>query len=108
MTTKQNLFWAVLVLTGSTLQAEVRLPSLFGDHMVLQRNQRNPIWGWASPRFRSRNRWLKRCVATPTGKSISPPKGFPNSVGLSLRFTVGSTTSRPIPRMSSLDPARRN
>lgn len=30
-------------------QAEVRLPALVGDHMVLQRNQPLPIWGWAEP-----------------------------------------------------------
>jgi sialate O-acetylesterase len=29
--------------------AEVRLPAIFGDHMVLQQNQRDRIWGWADP-----------------------------------------------------------
>lgn len=28
-------------------RAEVKLPSVFGDHMVLQRNQSLKIWGWA-------------------------------------------------------------
>jgi sialate O-acetylesterase len=36
-----------LLLGNSLLQAEVSLPSIFGDHMVLQRNQENPVWGWA-------------------------------------------------------------
>ena len=27
----------------------LRLPSLFGDHMVLQQKMTNTIWGWASP-----------------------------------------------------------
>ncbi len=31
------------------IQAEVSLPSIFGNHMVLQREQSNPIWGWADP-----------------------------------------------------------
>jgi sialate O-acetylesterase len=31
----------------ASLLAEVYLPSLFGDHMVLQRDQVNPIWGKA-------------------------------------------------------------
>jgi len=31
---------------GST-QAAVSLPNIFGDHMVLQRNQANPVWGMA-------------------------------------------------------------
>ncbi|MCA9053677.1 MAG: sialate O-acetylesterase, partial [Planctomycetaceae bacterium] len=28
-------------------QAEVRLPTIFSDHMVLQRDQEIPVWGWA-------------------------------------------------------------
>ncbi len=30
--------------------ADVATPSIIGDHMVLQRNHSNPIWGWASAR----------------------------------------------------------
>lgn len=29
--------------------ADVRLPKLFGDNMILQRDQQNPVWGWADP-----------------------------------------------------------
>lgn len=28
---------------------DVRLPRVFGDHMVLQRDQDIPVWGWAAP-----------------------------------------------------------
>ncbi|MDA0348383.1 MAG: sialate O-acetylesterase [Verrucomicrobia bacterium] len=38
-----------LLLGNSLLQAEVSLPSIFSDHMVLQRNRENPVWGWAKP-----------------------------------------------------------
>jgi len=31
------------------LQAEIKLPSVFSDHMVLQQGQQLPIWGWAEP-----------------------------------------------------------
>ncbi len=31
------------------LRAELRLPAVIGDHMVLQRRQANPIWGWDTP-----------------------------------------------------------
>lgn len=31
------------------LQADVALPHIFGDHMVLQREQANPVWGHADP-----------------------------------------------------------
>jgi len=36
-------------LVGLNLQAEVKLPSIFGSHMVLQRDHANPVWGWAAP-----------------------------------------------------------
>jgi sialate O-acetylesterase len=43
----------VLVLTGiwspSTALAEVRLPHVFGSHMVFQREMPLIIWGWATP-----------------------------------------------------------
>lgn len=35
-------------LTG-TVNAQLRLPKIFGDSMVLQRNAPIKIWGWASP-----------------------------------------------------------
>ena len=35
-----------LVLFASTLQAEVRFPSVIGDNMVLQRGEAVPLWGW--------------------------------------------------------------
>jgi sialate O-acetylesterase len=28
-------------------RADVKLPAIFGDHMVLQRDQKVPVWGWA-------------------------------------------------------------
>ena len=36
------------LLTGS-MHAQLRLPKIFGDSMVLQRNAPLRIWGWASP-----------------------------------------------------------
>jgi len=40
----------LLVLALATLgSAAVRMPHVFGDHMVLQRNMAVPVWGWASP-----------------------------------------------------------
>jgi sialate O-acetylesterase len=40
------LFLFVLPLVSS---AKVRLPAIFSDHLVLQQNYGNPIWGWAQP-----------------------------------------------------------
>ena len=36
----------VVLCLFSMLQADVRLPQIFGDNMVLQRNQPVNIWGW--------------------------------------------------------------
>jgi len=42
---------AVLVLfcLGAVAAADVKLPGVFGDHMVLQRGMPVPVWGWADP-----------------------------------------------------------
>lgn len=34
----------------ATLQAEIKLPAVVGDHMVLQQNTDARLWGWASPK----------------------------------------------------------
>ncbi|MBT3287577.1 MAG: sialate O-acetylesterase [Victivallales bacterium] len=39
---------AVLALL-STARADVTMPALFADHMVLQREMKLPVWGWAEP-----------------------------------------------------------
>jgi sialate O-acetylesterase len=36
------------LLTGST-EAQLRMPKIFGDSMILQRNAPINVWGWASP-----------------------------------------------------------
>ncbi|MFC1601053.1 hypothetical protein ACFL34_01725 [Candidatus Sumerlaeota bacterium] len=38
---------AVVVFCAFTAQAEVRMPSMFSDNMVLQRGKPVPIWDWA-------------------------------------------------------------
>lgn len=43
------LFSAIVFLIGSKGDAEVRLPHILGDKMVLQRDMPVPIWGWAEP-----------------------------------------------------------
>ena len=40
----------LFILGVSQAVAEVRLPAIFGHHMVLQQNQPDRIWGWADPR----------------------------------------------------------
>ncbi|MCF6224493.1 MAG: hypothetical protein L3J34_12315, partial [Flavobacteriaceae bacterium] len=33
----------------SVLYADIRLPAIFSNNMVLQRNIKIPIWGWGDP-----------------------------------------------------------
>ena len=62
----------VLLLTVLSfgVYAKVRLPKLFGDGMVLQRNIKTPIWGWASPGEKITIRFNKQ-----TKKIIAPSSG---------------------------------
>lgn len=38
-----------MCLAALSLQAEVRLPAIFSDNMVLQQKLANPVWGWDEP-----------------------------------------------------------
>lgn len=47
-----GLAWAILgLLAGlpSVARADVKVPAIFGSHMVLQRDQKDRVWGWADP-----------------------------------------------------------
>jgi sialate O-acetylesterase len=37
------------LLFAGIAQADVRLPNVFDEHMVLQREMKLPVWGWADP-----------------------------------------------------------
>jgi sialate O-acetylesterase len=38
---------AVVLLAAGAARADVKLPNIFGDHMVLQQGQKNKVWGTA-------------------------------------------------------------
>jgi sialate O-acetylesterase len=40
---------SVFLSISPPLFAEIRLPSIFSDHAVLQRDMKVPVWGWAEP-----------------------------------------------------------
>ena len=51
-TKRHGMAWAILgVLAGlpSAARADVKVPAVFGSHMVLQRDQKDRVWGWAEP-----------------------------------------------------------
>ncbi|WP_162254509.1 sialate O-acetylesterase [Pelomonas sp. Root1444] len=71
-----------LALAATSTQAEVRLANIFGEHMVLQREQPIRLWGWATPgqtlavqlagrqasvRVPADGRWAVRLAALPAG-----------------------------------------
>ena len=39
----------MLAALAITVQADVHLPNVFSEHMVLQRQSPIPVWGWADP-----------------------------------------------------------
>jgi sialate O-acetylesterase len=43
------MFAAAIAGTLTPARADVKLPAIFGDHMVLQREQKVRVWGWADP-----------------------------------------------------------
>jgi len=51
--------------------AEVRLPSVFGDKMVLQQKSDVAIWGWASPgeQITVKGSWGRRIEKTETDET---------------------------------------
>lgn len=45
----RSLVAAVLGLASLPALADVKMPALFSDHMVLQSKAKLPVWGWADP-----------------------------------------------------------
>lgn len=43
------LILAIILFTCAILVADIRLPAVLGDHMVLQQGMPARIWGWAAP-----------------------------------------------------------
>jgi len=72
---------AVLTFAAASSPAEVRLPALFSDNMVLQQGTKAPVWGWADDgeqvtvRFRGQSlrtttkngKWMVKLKALNTG-----------------------------------------
>ncbi len=65
---KLLLVWC-LVLLAWVASADVRLPAIVGDNMMLQQEMCAPVWGWADPgeRVRVAGSWGKEASATAGG-----------------------------------------
>ena len=65
------LIFSLALLTICSTEAQIHMPAIFGDHMVIQRSQPIPVWGWSSPGekiivyFDHQN---KEAIADKTGK----------------------------------------
>ena len=46
---KKTVFFLLFLFTFFLGFGNVRVPAIFSDHMVLQRNKAIPVWGWADP-----------------------------------------------------------
>jgi len=56
-----------LILTANVAAAELRLPAVISDGMVLQQDRANPVWGWAEPG--------EKVVATVAGHTVTAEAG---------------------------------
>src|SRR6266404_3632940 len=57
---------SVLFVLVFSARADVRLPALFGDNMVLQQEMRAPVWGWADEGEEVTVRFRGKSVRTKT------------------------------------------
>ncbi len=58
-------------LVTMTGYCQIKLPGVFGDHMVIQRSQPVPVWGWSSPNEKvtiNFNQQQKQAIADNNGK----------------------------------------
>ncbi|MBT1701568.1 sialate O-acetylesterase, partial [Fulvivirgaceae bacterium PWU4] len=64
----RKTFTLVLVVIAYTLRAEVTLPKIFGDNMVLQRDRAIVVWGWASAKEKITVQLNKQTKTVSAGK----------------------------------------
>ena len=63
---------------GAVSHADVTLPALIGDNMVLQRDTQVALWGWARPgeRVRVQPEWSEAGVETRWRRTIFPARSI--------------------------------
>ncbi|MCZ6596879.1 MAG: 9-O-acetylesterase [Planctomycetota bacterium] len=89
MNTKHAPIVVALIALSAVAFADVRLPSVFGSGMVLQRDTQAPVWGWADPgeRVTVRASWLQDELAATADadgrwmvRLATPEAGGPHTV----------------------------
>lgn len=85
---------AVCCLFVCVAGADIRLPAVFGDHMVLQQKSKVSVWGWAEPgekiEVKGSWQWLSKAKthADKDGKwqvKIKTPKADNHAVTLTIK-----------------------
>ncbi|MFI5123837.1 MAG: sialate O-acetylesterase [Chitinophagales bacterium] len=92
---KMKLFCLAALLFSLSGYSQVHLAKIFGDHMVLQRSQAVPVWGWSSPNEKitvSINQQVKQTQADKSGKwqlKLDPqPAGGPYDLKVTGRDSL--------------------
>lgn len=87
-----RVFTAALILLGP-VAAQLRLPNVFGDHMVLQRDKPVRVWGQASPGAQVTVRFSEQEVRATADASgawrVELPKMAASAVGADLTVVSG-------------------
>jgi sialate O-acetylesterase len=84
-----------LILCPTIANADIKLPAIFSDHAVLQRDRMVPVWGWADP-----GEEVAVMIAGQTHKATADQKGKwrvtldPLSIGEPLKLIVEGRGSR--------------
>ncbi len=81
---------AIFAFTSFEASGDIRLPGFYNDHMVLQRNEEIPLWGWAAPGERvTVGIDNGNTITTVTGKNgkwqlklASMPAGGPHTISI--------------------------
>ena len=60
----------LLMAEGASAQSALRMPAIFSDHMVVQRDQPIRVWGWGAP-----GDTLRVELSTSTGNAVVDPDG---------------------------------
>jgi len=83
------LAFSITFIASQRVFADVKLPAIFSDHAVLQRDMSVPVWGWAAP-----SEEVTVAIAGQTQKTTADDKGkwrvtlSPLSVGEPLKMVV--------------------
>lgn len=80
---------AALLFLAFSIKAEVRLPSIFGPHMVVQQNQPLEFWGWGAPndKIEIHCSWLAGQIFT--------AKADPKTLRWSVSLSIGAASFEP-------------